>query len=107
MSVNKSKEIRTTQAIVKEVMESDRNARNSDDYLIYAVCKRINPVCTGMPFETVVRNRKNLGLPVFETIRRTAQKLRAANPELAGCVEVQAQRKENEQTFRDYAKGAV
>lgn len=105
--MNKSKEIRTTQEVVKEVMEQDRNARNSDDYLIYAVCKRINPVCTGMPFETVVRNRKNLGLPVFETIRRTAQKLRAAHPELAGDAEVEKQRKENEQTFREYARGMV
>mgnify|MGYP003293377903 CR=1 FL=1 len=105
--VNKSKEIRTTQEVVKEIMEADSAARNSDDYLIFAVCKRINPVCAGMPFETVVRNRKSLGLPVFETIRRTAQKLRAAHPELAGCAEVEAQRKENEQTFKDYAKGAV
>ena len=106
--MNKSKEIRTTQEVVKEIMEQDKNARNSDDYLIFAVCKRINPVCAGMPFETVVRNRKTLGLPVFETIRRTAQKLRAANPELAGDAEVEAQRILNEQTFRDYArKGAV
>lgn len=106
--MNKSKEIRTTQAVVKEIMEADRNARNSDDYLIFAVCRRINPVCAGMPFETVVRNRKDLGLPVFETIRRTAQKLRAAYPELAGDDDVEAQRILNEQTFRDYArKGAV
>lgn len=105
--MNKSKEIRTTQEVVKEVMEQDSAARNSDDYLIFAVCKRFNPVCVDMPFETVVRNRKSLGLPVFETIRRTGQKLRAAHPELAGDVEVQEQRKENEKIFRDYAKGAV
>ena len=80
---------------------------NSDDYLIFAVCKKINPICAGMPFGTVVQNRKNLGLPAFETIRRTAQKLRAANPNLAGCEKVEAQRKKNEQTFKDYAKGMV
>jgi hypothetical protein len=106
--MNKSKEIRTTQAVVKEIMEADSAARNSDDYLIFAVCKKINPICAGMPFGTVVQNRKNLGLPAFETIRRTAQKLRAAYPEYAGNSEVEAQRILNEETFRDYArKGAV
>lgn len=105
--MNKPKEIRTTQEVVKEVMEQDRAARNSDDYLIFAVCKRFNPSCADMPFEAVVRNRKSLGLPVFETIRRTGQKLRAEHPELAGDVEVQEQRKENEKIFREYAKGAV
>lgn len=102
--MDKATEIKTTQDIVKDVLESDIASRNSDDYLIYAVCKRINPMCLGMSFETVIKHRKDLGLPVFETIRRTGQKLRASNPELAGNDDVEAQRLLNEETFRNYAR---
>jgi len=103
--MSKSKELATTQKIVEEVLKNDIAARNSDDYLIFAVCKKVNPMCLGMSFETVIRHRKELGLPVFETIRRTGQKLRAAYPELAGDADVEAQRKLNEEVFKEYARG--
>ena len=105
--MNKAAEIRTTQDIVLEVLRNDIAARNSDDYLIVAVCKKINPLCAGMSFQTVLTNRKTLGLPVLETIRRTGQRMRAAYPELAGNDNVEAQRTLNEETFRDYARGYV
>jgi len=105
--MDKATEIKTTQEIVKEVLESDIAARNSDDYLIYAVCRRINPVCLGMSFETVIRHRRDLGLPVFETIRRTGQRMREKYPELAGNGRVEAQRKKSEEVFKDYARGAI
>ncbi len=105
--MNKATEIKTTQDIVKDVLESDIASRNSDDYLIYAVCKRINPMCLGMSFETVIKHRKELGLPVFETIRRTGQKVRASHPEFAGNSEVEAQREANEKVFKEYARGAI
>lgn len=103
--MNKATEIKTTQDVVKDVLESDMMARNSDDYLIYAVCKRINPMCLGMPFESVIRHRKDLGLPVFETIRRTGQRMREKHPELAGNGRVEAERKKNEAVFKEYARG--
>ena len=105
--MGKTKELKTTQDVVKEVLENDIESRNSDDHLIFEVCKKINPMCLGMPFETVIKNRKALGLPVFETIRRTGQKMRAAHPELAGCDDVEEQRMLNEQIYRDYARGMV
>lgn len=105
--MDKVKEIKTTQEIVKEVLESDIEARNSDDYLIYAVCKRINPVCMGLSFETVVKHRKDFKLPAFETIRRTGQRVRAKYPELSGNSVVETHRGLNERVFRDYARGAL
>ena len=105
--MDKATEIKTTQDIVKDVLENDIAARNSDDYLIYAVCKRINPMCLGLSFEMVIKNRKELGLPVFETIRRTGQKMRAAHPEFAGNGEVEAKRKKNQKVFKEYARGAI
>jgi len=105
--MGKAKELQTTTEFVREVLENDPNARNSDDYLILAVCKKINPICVGMPFETVILNRKSLGLPVLETIRRTGQKIREHHPELAGTSEVEAQRMMNEADFKRYARGMV
>lgn len=102
--MSKSKELKNTSAIVKEVLENNPAARNSDDTLIFAVCSKINPLCTGLSFGTVIANRKALGLPAFETIRRARQKLCTEHPELCGNSTVEAHRKLNEDVFRDYAR---
>ena len=60
-----------------------------------------------MPFCQVMAHRKELGLPVFESVRRSRQKVQAAHPELAACDEVAAFRDENEQKYRAYARGGV
>ena len=105
--MSKEKEIRKTAKVVREVLETDVKARNCDDYLILAVCTAINPECVNLSFETVMRNRKALGLPVLETIRRTGQRTRAENPELAGSVVAETARKENEEIFKNYANGLL
>ena len=105
--MDKAAEIKTTQEVVKYVLENDIASRNSDDNLIYEVCKQINPMCLGLSFETVIKHRKDLGLPVFETIRRTGQKMREKNPHLAGVKAVEKKRKENEQVFKEFANGTV
>lgn len=102
--MSKAKELKTTTEIVKDILTHDSFARNSDDYLIYLVCKRINPSCVSMPFVEVMANRKSLGLPVFESIRRAGQKVREKHPELSGSPDVEAQRLLNEEVFRKYAR---
>ena len=44
------------------------------------------------------------GLPTTETVRRTRQKIQAANPWLAGNRCVRKMRQKNEQAFREYAR---
>lgn len=105
--MNKKTELYTTTKLVKEALTECPAARNSDDVLISVVCKKINPLCATLPFETVLANRKALGLPVLETIRRTGQKMCEKHPELAGNSDVEAQRKANEEVFREYARGGV
>ena len=102
--MSKSTELYTTAKLVKETLTECPSARNSDDVLITVVCKKINPLCATLPFETVLANRKALGLPVLETIRRTGQKVRKKHPELAGDSNVEAQRELNEAVFREYAR---
>lgn len=106
-AMSKEKEIMQTKNVVREILESDEKARNSDDYLILEVCKAMNPDCVNLPFETVLRNRKALGLPVFETIRRTGQRTRAENPELAGNIAAEVARDQSEEAYRKYANGLL
>lgn len=105
--MDKATEIKTTQEVVKYVLENDIASRNSDDYLIYEVCKQINPMCLGLSFETVIKHRKDFGLPVFETIRRSGQLIRAKHPELAGTKAVEEHRQKNEKIFKEYARGTA
>lgn len=105
--MGKAKELESTTKIVKEVLEKFPEARNSDDVLIYIVCKMINPVCSKLSFDTVLLNRKALGLPVFESIRRSGQKVREHHPELAGSERAKANRKKSEKAFIEYARSEV
>lgn len=105
--MSKTNELQNTTKIVKEVLKDCPEARNSDDILISVVCKRINPICAGLSFDTVLLNRKALGLPVFESIRRAGQKVREHHPELEGSERVKAHRKKSEQAHIDYARGLV
>lgn len=105
--MNKSKELKTTTDLVKDILEHDIAARNSDDYLYYMVCQRIDGISVHLPFWKVILNRKNYNYPAFESVRRARQKIQAQCPELAGCDEVEGQRIVNEEIFRDYARGMV
>ncbi len=105
--MSKSVELRTTTALVKEVLTDIPDTRNSDDYLYYIVCGRINAIALNMPFGKVLMNRKQYSFPAFETVRRSRQKVQETHPELAGNSKVEGQRVLNEEAFRDYARGMV
>lgn len=96
--------IRETSSIVKDVLENCPDARNSDDLLYINVCKKVSPMALHQPLEMVFLMRKQLGVPCYESVRRTRQKLQAAYPELRGSDEVEAQRVVNEGIVRDYAR---
>ena len=98
------KNIRRTSDIVKDILENCPDARNSDDLLYINVCKKLSPMAFHQPLEMVFLMRKQLGLPCYESVRRTRQKLQAAYPELCGSDEVEAQRVVNEGIVRDYAR---
>lgn len=105
--MNKSKELNTTQDIVKGILETFPPARNSDNILFVKVCERLNPGALNKPFWLVLGNLKEYNLPNIETVRRTRQKLQASFPELAADTEVQAHRIVNQGMFADYAKRYV
>lgn len=74
--------------IVKQVLIDHKDARDDDFRVIGWVIKQAKSEVMSMPFSYVLWNSKNLGLPSFETIRRTRQKVQHDCPELRGeCYE--------------------
>lgn len=102
--MNKANELDTTAKIVENILKSDEQARNSDDHLYLKVCEYVNNMCMNLPFKKVIANRKTFGLPAFESVRRSRQKIQSMHPELAGNKDVEAGRVMNEEVFRDYAR---
>lgn len=105
--MGKSTELKNTTSLVKHILRSCPDTRNSDDLLFIKVCESINPLAINLSFNTVLLNRKEWGLPAFESVRRTRQKVQAEYPELAGNSTVEGHRKVNEQVFKEYAKTTV
>lgn len=102
--MNKSRELKAISAIVKRLLQTVPETRNSDDLLYFKVCEQIDPVSINLPFKEVVLNRKRIGYPARKSVERAGRKLRAAFPELAGCDKVEEQRLLNEEAFLDYAR---
>ena len=104
-------ELKTTAALVKRILIEDPQTRNSDSALYLKVLDHIaheNGIClAGMPVPYFLENRKALGFPGHETVRRTRQKIQATCPELAACERVQALRTDNFKDFRAFALGGA
>ena len=105
--MDKAKELKKTTAIVKDILENDTVARNSDDYLYYMVCRRINEIVVHLPFWKVMLNRKQYKFPSFKSVERARRKLQRAYPEFSGDPDVEAQKMLNEEVYKDYAQGVV
>ena len=94
--------------LVHDILVKNEKARNSDTYLYYIVCNKklesnghdISKITLA---DSLLR-REELGLPPFESVRRTRQKIQHDNQELAGSNEVEAFRSENEKEYRQYAR---
>ena len=94
------KEFKRTRAIVKANLEECPKSRNSDNVLYTKVVEKLNKGALNKPFAEVMFTLEELGLPCFETVRRTRQKLQADFPDLQACDAVQDFRTEREEEFR-------
>ena len=104
-------ELRNTTDLVKEALKSNPKARNSDNYLYYLICKAklaaADMDVSKVSLKDGLLRRNEWGLPAFETVRRTRQKIQQHNPELAGTADVEAHRAIREEAFREYARNGV
>ena len=102
-------DLKTTTALVKSILEQDKQCRNSDSFLylkvLSAAAKQKGIDLEKMTVPYFLLNLHGAGLPPFESVRRTRQKLQQHHPELAACEAVEGFRAVNEQEFRAYARG--
>lgn len=95
--------VKKVEPVVLEVLKENVDARGDDFILVYEVYKKINPNVELYSFQRVMLEHKSLGLPYFESVRRTRPKLQNKYPELLPPQPVVEARKSEEADYRDYA----
>ena len=102
-------ELKKVTYLVKLILEEDERARNSDNYLysrvIEIVAERKAVDVSKVSVTDFLLKQEFADFPCFETVRRARQKIQQDIPELAGSHRVRMARKENEEVYREYAKG--
>lgn len=97
--------------LVKMILEADEKARNSDNYLYYKVVsaysRHLGINMNNVSVYEFLLMCNEWGIPGFETVRRTRQKVQASFPELRAKDDVENNRLLRELQFRDYARGSV
>lgn len=96
--------LKQTEALVKEILIECKPARDDDDLLYAKVCEKVCPEALYKSFAYVIRNRSEFGLPIYETVRRSRQKLQEMNEELRGSLTAQQRRQANREKFLEYVR---
>lgn len=96
------KQLKQTTKIISSILEEYPQTRNSDNLLYLTVIETIGTGNMEKPISEILLNLEELGLPCFETVRRTRQKIQAVREDLRACDTVQDYRTEREIEFREY-----
>ena len=99
--------LKTIENRVLAVLKEHPEARNDDMKLYLLISKACIYDTYGIAdfsFEDVMSNYKAYGIPCFESIRRTSQKIQAKYPELGCSPEVRRARHKMQRVYSDYAK---
>lgn len=107
--VNTMNDLINTTALVKDILEQDKQCRSSDSFLylkvLSAVAKQKNITLDFMTVPDFLVHHHGKHFPPFESVRRARQKIQAAHPELAACESVAEFRSENEAKYKAFARG--
>ena len=102
-------DLKNTTALVKAILEQDKQCRNSDSFLYLKVLsvigKRKGIDIENMSVPYFLINLQGTTFPGFETVRRTRQKLQQHHPELCACEAVKGFRAGLETEYREFARG--
>lgn len=97
-----------TSKLVKEILENNIQARNSDTYLYLQVIYKVGMLkgidVNSMSVPEFLSKKKQLGFPPYKTVERARRKIKKEHPELAGNKNVEEQRADNEVEYREYFK---
>ena len=91
-----------TDKLVLSVLETVPATRNSDSLLYLEVIERIGRGNSRKPIDEILLGLEELGLPCFETVRRTRQKIQETREDLRAVPKVQDYRSERETEFRKH-----
>lgn len=109
--MNKKNELKTTKALVKNILENEPATRNSDSYLYFRVIREIalqkNMELRDVSITEFLLNMSDWGFPPFESVRRARQYIQHDNPELSSNATVLDFRTMNEAVFRQFARGEL
>ena len=102
-------DLKTITALVKSLLEEDANCRNSDG-LLYLRVLFAHAAQKGISLDTMtitdfLMHHHGISFPIFESVRRTRQKVQQHHPELAACDVVDGYRAENELKYKAFAVG--
>lgn len=97
------KRLREIQPLVEYQLTNNKATRADDSLLYSKVCEMIDSDISLLPFSIVLENRTAYGIPGFETVRRTRQKLQAERADLRPPKGVEAMRAGAEKEFFEYA----
>lgn len=104
-------DLKTTTALVKAILEQDKQSRNSDSFLYYRVLeiigKRKGVDINEMSIPYFLLNMSGTEFPPFESVRRARQKIQEHHPELGACEAVADARAVNEEGYREYARSVI
>lgn len=82
--------------IVEDLLKEVPCTRDDDNKLYVWVISKMNPEAMNMPFGKTFFYASENGLPSYETIRRTRQKLQHDKPSLRGKAYEKRQEKQND-----------
>lgn len=104
-------DLKAVSAIVKNILTDNVRARNDDNVLYLMVLRHVsdrnNIDIQSMTVPVFLLKMKDYGLPGFETVRRSRQKVQADNPELEGTETTRRKRAKQEAVYREFASSEV
>ena len=95
-----SKSIYDVKSDIERLLEAKKELRDDDDLLYLEIIREHGK--SGVSVDHFLQNRKSMGIPPFETVRRARQKAQAENPELKGT-KVES-RREAEEKYLEFAR---
>ena len=103
--------LKTVSALVKNILEQDNEARNTDNHLYLKVLEHYSGLhgidIRAMTVPVFLKELDRHSFPGFETVRRSRQKVQATYPELAPSEVVGKRRAKNEVVYREFAESEV
>lgn len=97
-------ELKNTSKLVKEILESNEDARDSDDKLYLLVCEKYGYNAENISLEDFLIRRKDFDLPSYPSVSRARRKVQEHCEELRGSNLVRGYREDLEVVFENYSR---